>query len=117
MPSLGDRKPKDTAEGARGRVLGGFKQVFLLKDREREETTQGPSMTYLAGLVFTLLVGVSLLAFFYTRRRGGSLTNLRRPEPSSFWLGIFHEFFANVLVDFSIKVMRNRNPTSEVQTC
>ena len=51
-------------------------------------------MTGLAAAVLsTLLAGLSFLAFLYTRR-GGSLTDLRGPEPSSFWLGTAHQFYA-----------------------
>ena len=53
-------------------------------------------MTGLTAVLSTLFVGFSFLAFLYTRRRcrGGSLTDLRGPEPSSFWLGTLHKFYA-----------------------
>ena len=57
-------------------------------------------MTGLAAAVLsTLLAGLSFLAFLYTRR-GGSLTDLRGPEPSSFWLGTAHQFLR--LVDIRL---------------
>jgi hypothetical protein len=45
-------------------------------------------MTDPAAILFTVLGGLSLLAFLYTHRRGTSLTDLRGPQSSSFWLGI-----------------------------
>ena len=50
-------------------------------------------MTRLAAILSVLLAGFSLFVFLYTRRHGRSLTDLRGPEPSSFWLGILHEFY------------------------
>ncbi|KAN0129576.1 cytochrome P450 [Lactarius tabidus] len=46
-------------------------------------------MTDLPALLWTILAGFSFLAVIYARRRGrlGSLTDLRGPAPSSFWLG------------------------------
>ena len=80
-----DREPKGSEP--RGSLGGGFP---FLKDREQDETTQDSSMTGLLIILFTLLTGFSLLAFLYARRRGGSLTDIRGPESSSFWLGTFN---------------------------
>jgi hypothetical protein len=46
-------------------------------------------MTGPTAILFALLGGFSLLAFLYPRRRIRSLTYLRGPQSSSFWLGIF----------------------------
>jgi hypothetical protein len=56
-------------------------------------------MTSLTAILFTLLVGSSFLAFLYARRRGGSLRQLRGPEPSSFWLGKLHQLNALLMLD------------------
>ena len=46
-------------------------------------------MTFPIAILFTLLGGSTLLTFLYLRWRGRSLTDLRGPQSSSFWLGIF----------------------------
>ena len=56
-------------------------------------------MTGLAAILSTLLAGFLLLAFLYIRLRGGSLPNIRGPDSSSFWLGIFHKFSAMWISD------------------
>jgi hypothetical protein len=54
-----------------------------------QEATQGPSMTGPTAILFALLGGFSLLAFLYPRRRVRYLADIRGPQSSSFWLGIF----------------------------
>ena len=49
-------------------------------------------MTSLATILSAILAGFFLLAFLYARR-DRSLTDIRGPERSSFWLGIFYKFF------------------------
>ncbi|KAH9018119.1 cytochrome P450 [Lactarius pseudohatsudake] len=44
-------------------------------------------MTDLTAILFTLSAGFSLVAFLYSRRRSGSLRDIRGPASSSFWLG------------------------------
>ena len=73
--------------GAEGLLRRGFS---FFKKTEQDETTQDSSMTGLLTILFTLLTGFSLLTFLYARRRGGSLTDIRGPESSSFWLGTFN---------------------------
>ena len=68
--------------------LRGFIKFSLFKGTGQNETTQVLLMTDLA-LLCTLLAGFSLLALIYTFRRDRYLTELRGPEPSSFWLGNF----------------------------
>jgi len=64
-------------------------------------------MTSLAAILFTLSVGTSFLAFLYARRRGGSLRQLRGPEPSSFWLGNEADIrYQNEVGDCEFKWMR-----------
>ncbi|KAI9430949.1 cytochrome P450 [Lactarius psammicola] len=64
-------------------------------------------MTSLAAILFTLLVGSSLLAFLYSRRRGEPLRDLRGPEPSSFWLGNEADIrYQNEVGDCEFKWMR-----------
>ncbi|KAN0129562.1 cytochrome P450 [Lactarius tabidus] len=64
-------------------------------------------MTDLPILLSALLAGFLLLAFIYARHRGRSLTDLRGPEPSSFWLGNEADIrYQNEVGDFEFKWMR-----------
>ncbi|KAH9066249.1 cytochrome P450 [Lactarius vividus] len=64
-------------------------------------------MTSLIAILFTLSVGFSLLAFLYSRRRGGSLRDLRGPASSSFWLGNEADIrYQNEVGDCEFKWMR-----------
>jgi hypothetical protein len=71
-------------------------------------------MTGLPAILFTLLAGFSLLAFLYTRRRGRSLTDLRGPEPSSFWLGILHEFY-DLWISDQLRGSQVTRPTFDIR--
>ena len=64
--------------------------------RKKRHTEMCPSTTSAAAVLFTLLAGLSLLAFLYPRCRSRYLTDLRGPEPSSFWLGTVYHFYALV---------------------
>jgi hypothetical protein len=66
-------------------------------------------MAVLIALLSTLSAGFSLLAFIYARHCGrlGSLTDLRGPEPSSFWLGNEADIrYQNEVGDCEFKWMR-----------
>ncbi|KAI9446037.1 cytochrome P450 [Lactarius indigo] len=64
-------------------------------------------MTSLTAILFTLSVGFSLLAFLYSRRRTGSLRDLRGPASSSFWLGNEADIrYQNEVGDCEFKWMR-----------
>jgi cytochrome P450 len=64
-------------------------------------------MIYLPILLSALLAGFLLLAFIYARHRGQSLTDLRGPEPSSFWLGNESDIrYQNEVGDCEFKWMR-----------
>ncbi|KAI9446036.1 cytochrome P450 [Lactarius indigo] len=64
-------------------------------------------MTSLAAILFTLSVGFSLLTFLYSRRRTGSLRDLKGPASSSFWLGNEADIrYQNEVGDCEFKWMR-----------
>ncbi|KAH9025552.1 cytochrome P450 [Lactarius hengduanensis] len=64
-------------------------------------------MTYLTAILFTLSAGFSLVAFLYSRRRSGSLRDLRGPASSSFWLGNEADIrYQNEVGDCEFKWMR-----------
>ncbi|KAH9066246.1 cytochrome P450 [Lactarius vividus] len=69
--------------------------------------TQDPSMTNLTAILFTLSAGFSLFTFLYSRRRSGSLRDLRGPASSSFWLGNEADIrYQNEVGDCEFKWMR-----------
>ncbi|KAH8998336.1 cytochrome P450 [Lactarius hatsudake] len=64
-------------------------------------------MTDLTAILFTLSAGFSLIAFLYSRRRNGSLRDLRGPASSSFWLGNEADIrYQNEVGDCEFKWMR-----------
>ncbi|KAH9011066.1 cytochrome P450 [Lactarius hengduanensis] len=64
-------------------------------------------MTDLTAILCTLSAGFALVAFLYSRRRSGSLRDLRGPASSSFWLGNEADIrYQNEVGDCEFKWMR-----------